>query len=177
MHPHDNTPEEWRAVVGHEDGYEVSNLGRIRRVRHLPVTQIGHVRALGRITVSRRYQTVQLYRYGRSSSHLVSRLVAEAFLGPPPTPLHEVNHRNGDRSNNRPGNLEWVTRAENVRHSVQTGLFAVGERQWKAKLTADDVLIIREMRGHVSQLDLATRFGVSNATISNVQLKYSWRHI
>ena len=51
----------------------------------------------------------------------VHRLVAHAFLGPPPSQsAREVNHKDGNCSNNRKDNLEWVSRSENVRHSFAT---------------------------------------------------------
>lgn len=56
-----------------------------------------------------------------SGNYLVHRLVAEAFLPSPPTPEHvEVNHKDGDPTNNRVDNLEWCTKTENVQHSYDT---------------------------------------------------------
>ena len=53
-------------------------------------------------------------------TYLLHRLVAEAFI-PKPSELHiEVNHKDRDPSNNHVSNLEWVTRAENIRHSFET---------------------------------------------------------
>ena len=51
----------------------------------------------------------------------VHRLVAHAFLGPPPSEAAwQVNHIDGNCSNNRKDNLEWVSQAENTRHSYVT---------------------------------------------------------
>ena len=46
---------------------------------------------------------------------LVHRAVAFSFHGVPPTPLHVVNHIDGDRQNNRISNLEYVTQGDNIR--------------------------------------------------------------
>ena len=61
---------------------------------------------------------------GRRRSFLVHRLVAMAWLDF--REEHEsldVNHKDGDKANNRFSNLEWVTKAENQRHAYRSGLF------------------------------------------------------
>ena len=52
--------------------------------------------------------------YTRIRSEAVHRIVATAFLGPAPTPSHVVDHIDTNRQNNRPENLRWVTRLENI---------------------------------------------------------------
>lgn len=44
----------------------------------------------------------------------VHRIVATAFLGEPPTENHVVDHIDTNRQNNRPENLRWLTRLENI---------------------------------------------------------------
>ena len=51
----------------------------------------------------------------------VHRLVALAFIGPPPSPKHEVCHNDGNPANNAVGNLRWDTRSENVLDQVRHG--------------------------------------------------------
>jgi len=64
----------------------------------------------------------------------VHRIVCEAWHGPPPTPDHRVNHIDGDKTNNHPENLEWVTYEENRLHAYRTGLLdsCVTEREINA---------------------------------------------
>jgi hypothetical protein len=50
---------------------------------------------------------------------LVHRIICEKFHGLPPSPKHQVNHKNGIRTDNRPVNLEWVSSKENLRHAVK----------------------------------------------------------
>lgn len=53
---------------------------------------------------------------------LLHRIIAEAFCEKPEGDNLEVNHINGDKTDNRAANLEWVTHAENLAHAYQTGL-------------------------------------------------------
>lgn len=68
-------------------------------------------------------------------------MVAKAFLGEPDEHPH-VNHKNGDRSENKVENLEWVTHAENMKHAVDTGLinnpFGKHSRNFKGVVLAVD---------------------------------------
>lgn len=131
-------PEEWRPVIGWEDLYEVSSLGRLRRVRATKGSGTPH--PAGFILLASRdptnptinldtryYPRVILCGHGRRRPVNVHTLVARAFLGEPP-PGHVVNHMDGRKANNRVTNLEWVTQAENNRHAARTGLGARGDR-------------------------------------------------
>lgn len=60
-------------------------------------------------------------------THLVSRLVATAFI-PNPENKEEVNHKNGNPLDNSVENLEWVTRSENMRHAFENGLLQTSKK-------------------------------------------------
>lgn len=112
----------WRSVVGYEGLYEVSTDGRVRTVEHITNGRtITPTELAIRIYKSQRYARVRLYRGGKSKDCMVHRLVAEAFI-PNPDNKPQVNHINGDRSNNRVENLEWCTASENQRHAFRAGL-------------------------------------------------------
>jgi hypothetical protein len=97
--------EEWRDT---RNGARVSSLGRIQNRDGVVFTPKPRKDGYVLVMIA-------------SSTYLVHRLVAEAFLPPPLTPEHvEVNHKDGDPTNNRADNLEWCTRAENVQHSYDT---------------------------------------------------------
>lgn len=63
------------------------------------------------------YERVVLSKHGKPKRIPVHRIVAQAFI-PNPNNLPQVNHKNGDKKDNRVENLEWCTRSENQRHRV-----------------------------------------------------------
>lgn len=171
--------EEWHPLVGWEGWYEVSDLGRVRRIAPAPHGGMGFPgRLLKSCLLNTGYLVVHLSREGKSKSVHVHRAVAEAFLGPCPVG-HEVNHRNGIKADNRMVNLEWATASRNTRHAFATGLYLPprGEGHANTKLTEADVLAIRAAAGKIPGKDLARQYGVSPQTISRVLHRESWKHL
>ncbi len=157
--------EEWRNVVRYEGVYEVSNLGRVRRIGPGRGVRIGHVRCL--VPNPKGYPTVGLNDGDRQETFRVHSLVAAAFLGPCP-PGHEVNHIDRNRANCRLSNLEYTTHRDNVAHSANAGVFA-------KKMTP---AAVREIRASTaSTMALAKRFGVGRKTIRDIVLRRTWGHL
>ena len=106
------------------------------------------------------------------------RAVALAFLGPRP-PGAQVNHISGDKNDNMPGNLEYVSCRQNVRHAWALGLRnseqVRGEKHGLAKLTEAQVREIRSSNEKMSVL--ADQFGVTPQCIDAVQKHKTWRHV
>lgn len=121
------------------------------------------------------YSAVKICTDSGKRSVLIHRLVAEAFIGPPPTPLHSINHKNGIRADNRVGNLEWVTRSENNHHaySVLGHKAARGEAHGHVKLTEANVREIRRRAGE-GKTPLGREFGVSPITIYEIVSRRTW---
>ena len=114
--------EEWLPVVGYEDLYEVSSYGRIKSCKKEVWNPRGwYNKYPERIIKTHIQKTGYVKAMICSDGHCVSigvhRLVAFAFLGEPPSEKHQINHKNGVKTDNRPDNLEWVTAKENVRHA------------------------------------------------------------
>jgi hypothetical protein len=92
----------------------------------------------------------------------------------------EVNHKNGIKTDNRLGNLEYVTTSQNIKHSyVWLGRKRlVGERNPSAKLTIDQVRAIRAMRQQGETVPLITaQFGVSRSTVYDICERRTWKEV
>lgn len=109
--------------------------------------------------------------------HPIHLLVCQAFIGPKPSPRHEVNHKDGCKTNNHWRNLEWVTRSGNQLHAANHGLKPVGEKSHLHKLKAFEVQKIRRMIGTISNRAIAARFGVSPTCIGDIALRRSWKQL
>lgn len=106
--------EEWKPVVGYEKLYEISNLGRIKSLKY----RGGKGQKILSTYNVHGYKRVRLFDGTTVRSTGVHRIVAEAFLDNPSSKQF-VNHKDGNKSNNRLDNLEWVTGSENVAHAFR----------------------------------------------------------
>ena len=82
-----------------------------------------------------------------------------------------INHKNGDKGDNRLANLEVVTPSDNLKHAFRTGLCSQkGEKNGASKLSNHECLQIRAeySEGGVTQAEIASRYGVSHQCISKI---------
>lgn len=164
--------ESWRPVLGFEGAYEVSDAGYVRSIKREPIILAPRYDRVG-------YIKAALFKGGKYYPRLVHRLVAEAFLGPAPSERHEINHIDGDKTNNRVGNLEWVTRSENGKHAYRNGLSVSrkGSQHGMSKLTEDQVREIRRLGGTMTQREIAARFEVNQPQIYRILSGKRWAHL
>ena len=158
--------EEWRPVVGYEGLYEVSNLGRVRRRPETVNRRVPDVLSPFRTDLGRVY--VCLCVNNKRTYKTVHGLVATAFIGPRPRGL-QIDHIDGDPTNNVLANLEYVTPKENIRRAESLGLRPRGSQRSSAKLTDEQVREIRRLGGTMLDRELAELFGVSRPTVNSVK--------
>lgn len=160
--------ERWRPVVGHP-GYEVSDLGKVARIR-----ADGARRIMKQSPAKGGYRRLNL---GRGNQKKVQRLVLEAFVGPCP-PDHEAGHLDGDPANNALTNLAWVTHRENMVQMSLHGRSPRGERSHWARVTAAKVVEIRRRRlAGESVRDLCSAYKLSDSQIERIVTGKSWAHV
>lgn len=172
---------EWRAAVGFEGRYEVSDDGYVRSLigprgkrREKPKILKGHVLPPPvPIPGHHGYMQMHLRRDGGDVMKLLHVLVLEAFRGPCPDG-HESSHLDGNSLNNALGNLAWETRSMNhVRRRVPVGADAR-----RAKLTAEQVVEMREARaaGESTRV-LAKRYEVTTGAIYAILSGKTWKKL
>jgi hypothetical protein len=123
------------------------------------------------------YYSVSLCKSGKPKSYYVHILVAKIYI-PNPSSLPEVNHKDGNRLNNNHSNLEWCTRAQNLKHAFDIGLNKnFGETHYRSALTWDKVKEIRDKYiPHLYTMDkLAEEYGVSKGSIQKILENRTWK--
>lgn len=177
--------ENWKTIIGYGRKYEVSDLGRVMSVSKRIGIEL-HGRVLKTTSDRQGYPGAYLYRDGIRQFVRIHRLVARAFHGECPAGK-EVNHLNGNKADPRAANLEYTSRSGNMIHAYRVlgriskggGGRSVGERNGKSKLTAGDVLKIRELLAaeNQSQQRIADRFGIVRSVVSDISTGKLWGHV
>ena len=125
------------------------------------------------------YCVVNLYSYDSGKSKMkqfrIHKLVAMHFLDNPDN-KSLVNHKNGNKQDNRVENLEWCSHSENMVHAYKTGLCLQPKGIKTTKLNKDLVCKIRNEKKEnlTSNYTLSKKYNVSEATIANLINKKSW---
>ena len=130
------------------------------------------------------YFQISISQFGINKTYLVHRIIAEVFI-PNPNNLPEVNHHDGDKTNNNISNLYWCTTSQNIKHAYNTGLknppMANGEKSVLSKLTDEDVLWIRQnyipRHPEFGTRALGKKFNMSHSLISKIIRNKRWKHI
>lgn len=192
--------EIWKDISGFKDSYQVSNKGRVKSLQRYifqrDVHGVMYKRSIpGKIlslggTNGKGYLIVQL-RNG-ANSHIgncyIHRLVAECFIENSKN-NPEVNHMDGNKSNNCVENLEWCTRSENEEHAYLHGLNNItaysmgkhprGSENYQAKINEEQAMQIYNLYclKQFTSADIGKMFNLSRKAIDAIGTKRSWKHI
>lgn len=157
--------EQWLPVVGFEDSYAVSNLGNVQRTRPAKGATLGK-NLKGKINRDG-YVVITLCDAPNPDTYKFAHvLVLEAFVGPRPVGK-ETRHLNGVPNDNNLDNLVWGTPVENSADMDQHGHLYRGDQHPNAKLSNDQIEVIRSSR--LGQKLLGHIYGVSQQHISDIQ--------
>lgn len=157
----------------------MSYLSSVKINDYLNVDVEGNVYSRGkplakRIIGNSPYLRVRFTINGKTKKYSVHRLVATAFI-PNPNNYKCVNHKDGNKLNNRVENLEWCTYSENLKHAYDNNLRSKpkGTKNPASKLTDEEVKEIRKsyVKGKHTKFNtygLAKKYGVSSSCIRDV---------
>jgi hypothetical protein len=149
--------EIWKDIPGYKGYYQASNLGRIRSLKFWSNSSKKHydrIKVLkpkpssklsshsGKVGTGYR---VDLHKDGDVKSYLVARLVAFTFLGFPPDESYTVEHKNGNRLDNKVENLEWMTRGDNIRAGFKNNLYTYQKAVYIIDKTSGEKTLYRSM--------------------------------
>lgn len=174
--------EVWKDIKGYEGKYRVSNSGKVFSIRSNKL-MVARDNGCGYFQVG--------LNNGKQVYFYVHRLVMISFVGEVAGKPF-VNHIDGDKSNNNLHNLEWCTQSENQKHAFRTKLQVhdeeyrksrrlrfQGEGSSTAKLTEKDVLDIRRFwaDGTHNQFEMSKMYNVTQANISRIVKRLTWKHL
>ena len=124
------------------------------------------------------YKKVTLTNNGKPYQCYIHRLVAEYFLENKNKDKLQVNHIDGDKSNNYFKNLEYVSNSENQIHAHKIGLKPNGDKLWNAKFSKEDIIKIKKLKEcGLKQIDIAKLMNTTKSTISEIISGKRYKHV
>lgn len=163
--------EKLSMIPGYEGLYTVSNYGKVQRLAAGNQTYIGKIL---KPIINRKtgYPYVKLCHKGKATKAQLHILVAELFLPPPSNPKFIVNHIDGNKLNPVYTNLEWISRSDNAKHAIRTGLqkLCFGKQNGATKMPFEEVENLRAefAAGGISQKALAEKYGITPVYACNL---------
>lgn len=162
--------EEWKDIPGFEGRYMVSNFCNVKSLNY---RGLGKERVLKLGKTGKGYPKISLLTLDGNNNHfMVHRLVMMVFVG---KSTLQVNHKDGDKTNNRLDNLEYCTDSENKIHAITMLGTGRGSRNGFSKLIESDVQNIKALlRDGKREADIAKVYGVSRSTIGHIKTGACW---
>jgi hypothetical protein len=159
----------WKAVVGYESYYEVSDKGQVMSLR------AGRLLSPG--TSGEGYVAVDLSVNGKRSRVRVHKIVLEAFVGPCPVGM-ECCHADDDRANNELSNLRWDTKKNNMKDRDAAGHTRKGDQHHAVII---DEQKAREIKAMIAAgkmpTEIAKALGVGRNVVANIKYNKTWSHV
>lgn len=150
--------EVWKDIQGYEGLYKISNKGEIKNAKTNNI--------LKQYLSNRGYLRVTLFKKSKPKKFTVHRLVAENFIKNNYIQKEiselQINHKDGNRSNNNVENLEWCTAQENTYHALKNGL-----RKMKIPYSEHNNVCEKYRKGKIMK-DIAKEYNVNTSTIRNI---------
>ncbi len=168
--------EQWRVIKDFPD-YEVSTMGRVRRIITIQGGREGHILKPGYTQDG--YKMVILTNNKYRKTLRIGRLVLETFKNAPEFG-DEADHIDGKRYNDVLDNLRWVTRGENIKHAHELGNKSnLGDKNPNVKLTNKQVIEIKKLLadGRLRQVDIAKLYGITRSNVFDIKSGRKWSHI
>ena len=174
--------EEWKPITddivpGIQPWYYISNLGYVKSSYSNKELKLHQYEKSG-------YWFIGLkMRDGTTKILLIHRLVMMAFDPIPNHMDYEVNHKDGNKSNNMYTNLEWSTRLDNIRHAWENNLYKKGEEHHNAIYTENQIhQICKGLENHLPYKQIAEKCGIefsNNVSIlmSSIKRGDIWKDI
>lgn len=180
-------------VVGYEGLYEISNLGRVKRLSYYQKNPMSDTLCLHKEKILKLYTDKDGYFYtgfcknNVKKTFRISRIVSQSFIENP-NKLPCVNHIDNNRQNNNSKNLEWTTWKGNINHKVQQGRQTKGIYVNTNKLTEKEIVEIRNTpivdgRKHRNEKDkidllyMAKKYNVTPGNIGSIIKNKTWKHL
>lgn len=174
--------EIWKKIKGFKD-YEVSNFGKIRSLDRVVVFKNGRKQFYkGKILKQNKhnlgYRDIKIYKKGKAIRFYTHRLVYFTFKGG--NKKLQINHIDGNKSNNKLENLELCTGSHNIKHAFKSKLKlpTKGEDIHCSVLTEKLVKKFRKLnRQGKSIYSIAKDYKFNYSTVSDAVRKKTWKHI
>jgi|SRR6478735_600889 len=171
--------EIWKSYRTH---YEVSNFGNVRTIVRLVFQpKVGYRKFKSKSVAitdnGRGYKLFSTSVNKKRKNCYLHRAVAELFICNPHN-LPEVNHKDGDKSNNHVSNLEWVSTQQNRNHAVVNDLVKFGAEITNSKLTEKqviEILSIHKENPNVNRSKLCLKYNVADTAICKIIAGKRWR--
>jgi len=178
--------EEWKAIIGYEGYYEVSNFGRIKSLARSWVTGERFGVRTKEDTIAKPGSDVGGYlKYtfcvDKIKTYWSGHVLVAKYFCDNPDNYSIVNHLNSIRNDNFFKNLEWTTYSGNAIHGFKHGFRKgqKGEDNPQTKLTKEVVMEIKKLweEKSLSQAAIGMRFNIRQSQVSRIVTGARWAHI